>query len=48
MESFQNQCGTDPSLTIGPVKQIFERKNAIIFLPSKLYICFGCSKEPSH
>ena len=33
---------------IGAVKQIFERKNVIIFLPSNLNICFGCSKEPSH
>ena len=23
-------------------------KNAIIFLPSNLNVCFGCSKEPSH
>ena len=23
----------------GPVKQFFERKNTIIFLPSNLYIC---------
>ena len=35
--------------TIGPVKsRIFEGKNAIIFLPSDLNLCFGCSKEPSH
>ena len=29
-------------------KQNFERKIAIIFSPSNLYICFGSSKEPSH
>ena len=33
---------------IGPVKQTFERKIAIIFLSISLNMCFGCSKEPSH
>ena len=34
-------------LILGHVK-IFEHKIVIIFLPSNLNICFGCSKEPSH
>ena len=33
---------------MGPVKQKFEHKIVIIFLPINLNICFGCSKEPSH
>ena len=33
---------------IGPVKQSFKPKIAIIFLPISLNISFGCSKEPSH
>ena len=33
---------------IGPVKQIFWRKIAIIHLSISLIMCFGCSKEPSH
>ena len=32
----------------GPVKQTFERKIVIIFLPISLNMYFGCSKEPSH
>ena len=42
--SIENSLGLD----IGPVKQIFELKNAIIFLPNHLNICFGFSKEPFH
>ena len=30
------------------LSNIFERKNAIIFLSISLNMCFGCSKEPSH
>ena len=33
---------------IGPVKQKNQRKIVIIFLPIRLKMCFGCSKEPSH
>ena len=32
---------------IGPVKQKFERKIAIIFIFDSLNMCVGCSKEPS-
>ena len=32
---------------IGPVKQKFQRKIAIIFLSISFNMCFGCSKEPS-
>ena len=35
-------------LTIGPVKQNYLRKNAIIFLSISLNMCFGCTKEPSN
>ena len=35
-------------LYIGPVKQTFSRKMAIIFFLISLNMCFGCSKEPSH
>ena len=30
------------------LSKIYERKIVIIFLPSNLNICFGCSKEPNH
>ena len=30
------------------INKIFERKFENIFLPVNFYICFGCSKEPSH
>ena len=30
------------------LSKIFAGKILIIFLPSNLNICFGCSKEPSH
>ena len=33
---------------IGPVKQFFLNKIAIIFLPINLNMCFDGSKEPSH
>ena len=33
---------------IGPVKQKKKRKIVIIFLPTSLNMCFGCSKVPSH
>ena len=33
---------------MGLVKQIFKRKIVIIFLPTSLNMCFGCSKELSH
>ena len=36
------------SYTIRPVKQVFKRKIAIVFLIIGLNMCFGCSKEPSH
>ena len=35
-------------MAIGPVKQFFMRKIAIIFLPISLNMCFGRSKGPSH
>ena len=37
-----------PKYLIGPVKQIFCHKIAIIYLSISLNMCFGCSKEPSH
>ena len=33
---------------IEPVKKKDQRKIAIIFLSTRLNMCFGCSKEPSH
>ena len=30
------------------IRKFYERKIVIIFLPIKLNMCFGCSKEPSH
>ena len=35
-------------LNIGPAKQRYSAKVAIIFLSISLNLCFGCSKEPSH
>ena len=32
----------------GPVKQLFKRKIAVIFLSVSLNMCFGCSKETLH
>ena len=33
---------------IDPDKTFEERKIVIIFLPTYLNMCLGCSKEPSH
>ena len=35
-------------LFIGPDKEFYLPKIAIIFLPINSNMCFGCSKEPSH
>ena len=32
----------------GIIRKFYERKIVIIFLPTNLNICFGCSKELSH
>ena len=30
------------------INKYFQRKNVNIFLHIIIYMCFGCSKEPSH
>ena len=37
-----------PNYTHRKVREFYERKIVIIFLPINFNMCFGCSKEPSH
>ena len=45
---FCNNFQTNLCHSLGPVKDIFERKNVMISLAINLNMCFGCSKVPSH
>ena len=46
-DSVPNQSSFQEESYIGPVKQTFMRKVAIIFLAIDLNICFGCKRTVS-
>ena len=46
-DSVPNQSSFREESYIGPVKQIFKSKIAVIFLPIDLNICFGCKRTVS-
>ena len=48
LASLSTDLLTEITANLEQINTNFQRKIVNIFLPINFYICFGCSKEPSH